>query len=68
MPTDRPNINLAAAVDEARALADVRAAAAFLADRGAGFALICRVLAEPARRRRTYRTGQIVGLTVAKLS
>jgi hypothetical protein len=29
----------------------VRVAAAFLAECGAGFALICRVLAEPARRR-----------------
>jgi hypothetical protein len=51
MPTDRPNTDLAAAVDQALTMADVRAAAAFLADHGAGFALICRVLAEPKRRR-----------------
>jgi hypothetical protein len=51
MPTDRPNIELSRAVDHALTMADVRAAAAFLADQGAGFALICRVLAEPARRR-----------------
>jgi hypothetical protein len=51
MPTDRPNTNLARAVDEALTMRDVRAAAAFLAKEGAGFALICRVLAEPARRR-----------------
>jgi hypothetical protein len=31
--------------------AGVRLAAQFLARRGAGFALTCRVLAEPARRR-----------------
>jgi hypothetical protein len=48
---DRPNAELARAVDEALTMDDVRAAAAFLADHGAGFALICRVLAEPARRR-----------------
>ena len=51
MPTDRPNTILATAVDQALNMADVHAAAAFLASRGAGFALICRVLAEPARRR-----------------
>jgi hypothetical protein len=51
MPTDRPNTNLARAVDEALTMSDVRTAAAFLAGHGAGFALICRVLAEPARRR-----------------
>jgi hypothetical protein len=51
MPTDRPNTDLARAVDHALTMPDVRAAAAFLADQGAGFALICRVLAEPARRR-----------------
>ena len=51
MPTDRPNTDLARAVEQALAMADMRTAAAFLASRGAGFALICRVLAEPARRR-----------------
>lgn len=51
MPTDRPNTELTRAVDEALTMRDVRAAAAYLADHGAGFALICRVLAEPARRR-----------------
>lgn len=51
MPTDRPNTALARAVDHALSMDDVRAAAAYLADHGAGFALICRVLAEPARRR-----------------
>lgn len=51
---DRLNTELAAAVDAAIVLAeqqDVRTAAAFLADHGAGFALTCRVLAEPTRRR-----------------
>jgi len=48
---DRPNTELARAVDEALMMDDVRAAAAYLADHGAGFALTCRVLAEPARRR-----------------
>lgn len=54
MPTDRPNCRLAADVELALVLAKqagVRAAARFLAERGAGFALICRVLAEPAQRR-----------------
>lgn len=54
MTTDRPDIKLAEAVDQALAMVPehgVQAAAAFLADRGAGFALTCRVLAEPARRR-----------------
>jgi hypothetical protein len=51
MPTDRPNTKLAHAVDQALTMPDVRAAAAFLVDHGAGFALICRVLAEPTRRR-----------------
>lgn len=52
--TDRPNSSLAAAVDQALAVADehgAQAAARFLTDRGAGFALTCRVLAEPMRRR-----------------
>jgi hypothetical protein len=50
----RPNTDLAAAVDQALAIAieqDARAAAHFLESRGAGFALTCRVLAEPGRRR-----------------
>lgn len=48
---DRPNTELARAVDEALTMDDVHAAAAYLVDHGAGFALTCRVLAEPARRR-----------------
>lgn len=51
---DRLNTELASAVDAAINLAeqqDVRTAADLLADHGAGFALTCRVLAEPARRR-----------------
>jgi hypothetical protein len=54
MTTDRPNTPLAAAVDQALAVADeygARAAARFLTEAGADFALACRVLAEPARRR-----------------
>lgn len=50
----RPNTDLAAVVDQALALAEkqgARAAAAFLTARGAGFALTCRVLTEPERRR-----------------
>jgi hypothetical protein len=54
MPTDRPNRTLSTDVELALFLVDrvgLRAAAQFLEARGAGFALICRVLAEPARRR-----------------
>jgi len=51
MIPDRPNTELARVVDEALAMVDRCTAAAFLAGHGAGFALICRVLAEPARRR-----------------
>lgn len=54
MNTDRPNATLAAAVDHALAVADeygARAAARFLTEIGADFALTCRVLAEPERRR-----------------
>lgn len=50
----RPNTDLAAAVEQALAVAieqGTRAAARFLINRGAGFALTCRVLAEPDRRR-----------------
>jgi len=53
---DRPNTELASAVDEALNIDDVRTAAAFLVSRGAGFALTCRVLAEPARRRAAATT------------
>jgi hypothetical protein len=52
--TGRPNTDLAAAVDQALALAieqGARAAARFLEGQGAGFALTCRVLTEPERRR-----------------
>lgn len=51
---DRPTTDLAAAVDQALAVLEqngARATAAFLEERGAGFALTCWVLAEPARRR-----------------
>jgi hypothetical protein len=54
MTTDRPNRALSADVDLALALVEqigVHAAATFLASRGANFALTCRVLAEPVRRR-----------------
>lgn len=54
MNTDRPNTTLAAAVDLALDIfveLGPRAAAMFLADRGASFSLTCRVLAEPERRR-----------------
>jgi hypothetical protein len=50
----RPNTDLAAAVDRAQTVAieqGTRAAARFLINNGAGFALACRVLAEPERRR-----------------
>jgi hypothetical protein len=65
---DRPNTELARAIDEALITDDVRAAATLLAKRGVPFAVICRVLGKAARRRsQTGRTGQIAGLTVAKL-
>ena len=54
MTTDRANTQPAAVVDQAVDLADqqgVRAAAALLTRYGADFALICRVLQEPTRRR-----------------
>jgi len=54
MLTDHPNTQLSAVVDQALDLAEhrgVRAAAAFLTQYGADFALICRVLQEPTRRR-----------------
>jgi hypothetical protein len=50
---DRPNIDLAAAVDQALAMLDQedkQAAARFLEGRHATFALICRVLTEPGLR------------------
>jgi hypothetical protein len=56
MPADRQNSRLSADIELALALAEtagVHAAAKFLTKRGAGFALICRVLAEPTRRRST---------------
>jgi bacterioferritin-associated ferredoxin len=56
MLVDRPNVELARAVDHALTMKDVRAAAGYLADCGAGFALICQVLADPARRRRATTT------------
>jgi len=49
--TDRPNTDLSAAVDQALTMADKQAAARFLTAQGASFALICRVMAEPQRRR-----------------
>ena len=51
---DRPNTGRAADVDQALAMLPVlgvRAAAVYLKQRGAGLALIGRVLLEPARRR-----------------
>jgi hypothetical protein len=52
MPTDRPNTALSAAVDHVLAEhMDPRAAARCLLEHGADLALICRVLAEPKRRR-----------------
>lgn len=60
----RPNTDLAAVVDQALALAEkqgARAAAAFLTARGAGFALTCRVLAEPKRRRQRGRADYPAG-------
>jgi hypothetical protein len=50
----RQNADLATAVDQALAVAieqGTRAAAHFLTNHGTGFALTCRVLAEPDRRR-----------------
>ncbi len=58
MSSDRLNRRLSADVDLALLLVDLvgaRVAARFLAARGADFALICRVLAEPARRRSASR-------------
>jgi hypothetical protein len=54
MTSDRSNRALSSDVEVALVLAGrvgVRIAARFLANRGAGFALICRVLGEPERRR-----------------
>jgi hypothetical protein len=54
MDTARSNTDLAITVDLALLLARTKGpqrAAAFLTARGAGFALTCRVLADPARRR-----------------
>lgn len=55
MITHRSNTLLAAAVDQALNISlelGQRAAASFLIDQGAGFALICRVLTEPGLRRK----------------
>jgi hypothetical protein len=60
MTADRPNSDLALIVDLALLRVDklgVRGAAAFMASRGASFALTCRVLAEPARRRTPAPSG-----------
>jgi hypothetical protein len=51
MSTDRPNSTLSADVELALAMPDKRAAAGFLTGRGAGFALICRVLGDAGQRR-----------------
>jgi hypothetical protein len=57
MTTDRPNTALAAVIDQVLAeQTDARAAAALLLEHGATFALICRVLAEPERRRAVETT------------
>lgn len=59
MTADRPNCVLSADVDLALILVEqigMHAAAAFLSTRGAGFALTCRVLQEPARRRTAAMT------------
>jgi len=51
----RANTILAAAVDQAVAMMErsgARSAALFLEAQGVGFGLICRVLAQPDRRRR----------------
>jgi hypothetical protein len=65
--TDRPNTQLAATVDQALIVLEqqgIGAAARFLEASGARFALICRVLAEPARRRATCRFGQVAASAV----
>jgi hypothetical protein len=65
MTTDRPNTDLAAAVDQAVVILiedGPREATNFLEARGAGFALICRVLADPGRRRPTCQIGQVAEL------
>lgn len=54
MTSDRPNTILAVTVDQALDIyceLGRHAAAAFLESHGASFALTCRVLAEPERRR-----------------
>lgn len=51
MNEGRPNVELAQIVDHALTMGDVRTAAAFLVEHGAGFALICRVLGKSARYR-----------------
>jgi hypothetical protein len=57
----RPNTDLAVVVDQALAIAieqDARAAARFLEGYGASFAVTCRVLGEPARRRAVPAEGE----------
>ena len=61
---DRPNTELATVVDQALVMADRLAAAQFLEASGAGFALTCRVLAGPARRRATCQVGQVAASAV----
>jgi hypothetical protein len=54
MNADRPNRTLSSDVELALILAErvgVQVAARFLTKRGAGFALTCRVLGDPDRRR-----------------
>lgn len=56
--TDRKNTNLAHIVDltpDVEIELGARAAAHFLEQRRVGFALICRVLGEPGRRRAVPR-------------
>lgn len=58
MTIDRSNDRLEAIVDQALTVFEqhgARQAAAYLTAHGAGFALTCRVLGEPARRRARLR-------------
>lgn len=62
MTSDRPNTDLDAVVNQALTIIiedGPRAAAAFLQQQGAGFALTCRVLAEPSRRRPVCQIGRV---------
>lgn len=63
-PPDRPDVQLAVIIDIAVELLGVRgrgAASVFLEASGVSFAIICRVLTEPARRRRP-RLGNVIPL------